>query len=95
MFGTARMYPEAQMIKSQGLFDLWKYLQEANTHPEISRVLMARLTSWAFKTRQYPLRAREEEVLAALAVQDGIRWTPFFEGCIRQDWADIQNRYPE
>jgi hypothetical protein len=33
------------------------------------------------------------EVLAALEVQDGINWMPFVEGCIAQEWTDIQDQH--
>lgn len=49
--------------------------------------------SWAFQSHQYPQQSSMLEVLMALEVQDGIHWTPFVEGCIAQEWTDIQDQH--
>jgi len=85
--------PEACLLRSQDLFKLRKWLKEQDTAPEISRVLMTRLTSWSFNTRAYPQRVRDMDIRRALQEQDDIGWTNLLEGCVSQHWAVAPTNY--
>jgi hypothetical protein len=70
-----------------------KYLQDVDTEPDISCVLMSRLTALAISMRIYPQHSHFPGVLKALLSQDEIGWTPFFEGCVSNKWTVAQEQY--
>ena len=86
--------PEARLVKSRGMLGIRKFLIEEETQPDMSRIIMARLTSWSMDTSRYPQRTSNAEIREALDIQDqGIGWTSFFEGCIATEWTKIQEAY--
>jgi hypothetical protein len=68
-------------------------MSSQRTCPDISRILSACLTSWAYGTRAYPQRSTRPGVEKALLDQDEIGWTNFVEGCIALEWTAVQDRY--
>jgi hypothetical protein len=84
---------EAKLVKSKGLYKLRQWMSSQRTCPDISRILSARLTSWAYGTRAYPQRSTRPGVEKALLDQDEIGWTNFVEGCIALEWTAVQDRY--
>ena len=86
--------PEARLVKSRGMLGIRKFLIEEETQPDMSRIIMACLTSWSMDTSRYPQRTSNAEIREALDIQDqGIGWTSFFEGCIAMEWTKIQEAY--
>lgn len=87
-----RQVPEARVVKSEGLFKLRKWMEEADTNEDVKRVLVARLTSWAFiNARARPQRLQAQGTLEAIEAQGGVGWAPLVEGPIAKEWMKVQD----
>lgn len=80
-------------MKSEGLFELQKWVEGAGANAGISRALMARLTSWAFNAQAHPQWPQAQEALEALKAQGGVGWAPPIEGCIAKEWSEAQGTH--
>lgn len=87
--------PEARHVRSQSIFKLGQWMETQQTLPDITDIVLSRLSSLSQGINPQPLEPTYPGADQALDDQDSIGWTNFLEGCIAQSWTDTQQSYYE
>ena len=84
----------ATQQRQHGLNEIKKWMDNHNTHPEITKIIITAAQSWANR-QTLRIRIVDADVKKAYYAQSQLGWYNFFLGIGVKQWADCQQRYFE